>query len=566
MLAGGEDPEGKLWDDRIQDCEAVWNRERDRRERYVKLYRDGHFPIGEQDARSADGVSVNLCFSWTASITAWLMGQSPTIQIDPRRAGVDEAAAEALEKWQQYSFAEGNSIIADEVCVFDATLRGLAWSKESFDPARGIDVVDALTPLDVGVDPLAKYSLAQARWMLQRCVRPIDEARAFFGRKDIEPNYQLAGEKGLAAERTRERSGASDKDLLLYYEIWWKDGEKRRLLYRMPDQRKWLDQRPEWPYLLDRDEFPYSPLIFNTVYQGVDGFSEQQVVDGLRIEVEELAEFDRRHTRRAAAKKILYDEASFEPEAYQKLISGKDLEAIGTKLAGKSPADLVHVLDLNSNTDEQKSKFERVKQLYNEILGYDELLRGGEQRKLTATQADIVAEFGRLKLGRRLVCIDRWMTSQLRHRAQIARMWVTPELVAKAVSPEAGLAWAQWSGDIEDVTREFSITIQAGSTGERAKAQREQRAKERLDMFIQVNGALMAQQQPPAFDLVEGAMEMLRASGERNPDKYLLPPPPPPPPAPMVDPAAMGPEGEQLPAEEIPAEASTNVIPMEGAA
>lgn len=561
MVAGGEDPEGKLWDDRLSDCESGWNRERDRRERYVKLYRDGHFPIGEGDARSADGVSVNLCYSWTASITAWLMGQAPTIQVDPRRSGQDEAAAETLEKWLGYSMSEGNSIIPNEVVVFDATLRGLAWSKESFDPRRGIDVVDSLTPLEVAADPLAKYSLAQARWIVQRCIRPIDEARAFFNRKDLEPNYQLAGEKGLAAERTKDRTVCSDKDLLLYYEIWWKDGDKRRLLYRQKDKGQWLGQS-QWPYALDSDEFPFSPLYFNTVYQGVDGFSEQQVVDGLRIEVEELAEFDRRHTRRAAAKKVIFDETVFSPEDVAKLTSGRDLETIGAKLAGKPINEVIHIVDFNSSTDEQKSKFERVRQLYNDILGYDELLRGGEQRKLTATQADIVAEFGRLKLGRRLVCVDRWQTSQLRHRAQIARMWVTPELVAQAVSPEAGMAWAQWASDPEDVTREFSISIQAGSTGERAKALRQQQAQERVQRFIEINGALMAQGSPPAFDLVEAGLELLRASGERNPEKYRLPPPPPPPPQPVAPPVPAGVEPQQ---EAVP-EPSPNVIPMEGAA
>jgi hypothetical protein len=564
-VAGGEDPEGKLWDDRLSDCESVWTRERDRRERYVKLYRDGHFPIGDQDARAADGVSVNLVYSWTASITAWLMGQSPVLQVDARRADQEAQAAEVLEKWLGYSFAEGGSIIPNEVVVFDATLRGLAWSKESFDPQRGIDVIDALTPLEVALDPLAKYSVSQGRWMVQRCIRPIEEARAFFGRKDLEPNHQMAGETGLASERTRGRSVCSDRDLLLYYEIWWKDGEKRRLLYRQKDKASWLGQS-QWPYVLDADEFPFSPLYFNTIYQGVDGFSEQQVVDGLRTEVEELAEFDRRHTRRAAAKKVLFDEAVFGPDEVAKLTSGRDLETIGAKLAGKPINEVVHILDFNSATDEQKGKFERCKQLFNEILGYDELLRGGEQRKLTATQADIVAEFGRLKLGRRLTCVDRWMTTQLRHRAQIARMWVTPELVAQAVSPEAGMLWAQWASNPEDVTREFSISIQAGSTGERAKALRVQRAEKRLELFTNVNGALVSQGGAPAFDLVEAGLELLRADGERNPEKYRLPPPPPPPQAaPMAAPGQM-PAEDGAPAEEMAAEPSPNVIPMEGAA
>jgi hypothetical protein len=106
-------------------------------------------------------------------------------------------------------------------------------------------------------------------------------------------------------------------------------------------------------------------------------------------------------------------------------------------------------------------------------------------------------------------------------------MWVTPELVAEAVSPEAGMIWAQWASDPKDVTREFSITIQAGSTGERAKSQRVKQAQERVSTFIEINGALIAQGGVPAYDLVEAGLDLLKANGERNPDKYLLPPPPP---------------------------------------
>jgi hypothetical protein len=93
-----------------------------------------------------------------------------------------------------------------------------------------------------------------------------------------------------------------------------------------------------------------------------------------------------------------------------------------------------------------------------------------------------------------------------------------------------------------------------------------QRAEKRLELFTNVNGALVAQGGAPAFDLVEAGLELLRADGERNPEKYRLPPPPPPPQAaPMATPGAM-PAEDGAPAEEMAAEPSPNVIPMEGAA
>lgn len=354
-----DDAYGNLWDSRIDDAISKWKRERDSRERFVKLYRDGKFPV---DSRGiAEGCNVNLCFSYVTVITALLGANLPVVQIEPRRGQMDRPFAEAVERWEQYELEETNFEEPMAVAIFDGILRGVSWLKESFDPLSGMVVADALTPLEVHVDPLARYSLAQARFIVQRVVKPVEEAREFFGDKSLEPNYMLSSEEGLAKERADQQKIAQDKDLLLFYEIWCKKpGGQRKLYYRLREEAKWL-REIDWPYILDRDDFPYSRLIFNTNYTSIDGFSEQAVIEGLASEVNEMAEFDRRHTRRSAATKVLYDLSRLDENEAMKILSGKDMEAIGVKPGEALLKDAVHILNMNSDDSPQKEKYERSK-------------------------------------------------------------------------------------------------------------------------------------------------------------------------------------------------------------
>jgi hypothetical protein len=470
---------------------------------------------------------VNLCFSWVTAIAAWLYGQNPLVQVEPRQ-GQDRAFAEALEHWLEYSAEETDTRTPNEVVIFDAILRGMAWSKELWDPSRRIDTTDALTPLEVYVDPVARFTLGQARFMLQRVVRPVDEARALTGNPALEPNYELSREEGLAS-RGKESHQASEKDLFLCYEIWSKEpGGRRMLYYRDREKAAFCGEPRPWPYLMDRDDFPYSLLRFNTQHTDLTGFSDQVVIEGLRQTTEEVSEFDRRHVLRSAAKAVLYDSSKITEDQIEKILSAKDMQATAVEgLANYKTEQLIRIVDWNSATDDQKELFQRAKALHDEILGFDELLRAGTQVKLTATQADIVAEFARLRLGRRTTCVDRWLERQTRHRAQIARLYVTPEQIAKAAGPESAMAWAQYAGNADDLVGEYSIGIQAGSSGERAQAQRTKEAQDTFSLLAQA-APLLAQVGTPV-DLKEAVLEIFRARRVRNPERFFPAPPPPPP-------------------------------------
>lgn len=565
-----QDKSGHLWDGRIDDAKRKWDCERDWREKYVKMYKDGRFPGAEKNIQQ--GANINLCFSYTTLVTALLAANLPVIQADPRRSEGDRAFAESMEKWLTYSFEETGSQVVLDVTIFDMVLRGLTWTKESFDPQRGMDVVDALGCMEVYVDPLARYHLGQARFLVQECTKAVEEAEQFFNRK-LEPNFKLADQpdNSLALGRSREAKQANDKDLLRFYEIWERHADGRRTVsYRLHDRREWIEESQPWPFTLDGDEFPFTPWFFNTQWEGIDGFSEQQVVDALQREVNEMGEFDRRTTRKAAASKLFYRKDAIEEEDVPKLRSPDSLELIGCK-AGVDLKDVAFIQHFTGNTAEQKTVYERNKQLHDEVLGYDELMRGANtEREMTKAEAEIREGVSMTRLASRQRAIDKSLTRMIRHRAQIARQLVDPNLVAAAIGPELAQAFALYAGDAADMVREFSIGIRAGSTGASAAKKEVEEAQETYEIAEHTNMTLMSFGQAPMYDMAKLSLELLNARKVRNPERFLLPPPEPV----AVDPATgqvlqMGnpPSAAAAPAGPVQAPApSPNVIPMQGAA
>ncbi len=561
QIMSARDQEGEKWDKRIDDATKGWTRDVEKRERYVRLYREGHFPQTEDGEKQ--GANVNLCYAFVQLVTALLGANLPIPEIDPRRGDGDKDLAEAIEGWLKYSLAETETDEVNRCVIFGAILQGIGWSHELYDPDLGMDIAEPLTALEVYVDPLAKYSLRQARFIIRQVTQTIEEARRFFNTNDLEPNHMLSEELegSIARDRAQmNQNESADKQLYRFHEIWCKEGDERKLYYRDRKESRWLGQDRQWPFRLDGNDWPFSPLIFNTDYRAIDGFSDQEVVEDLQREVNELAEFDRRHTRKGAACKIAYDKDRIDDTVADKLMSESDYELIGVEGQGKPLNQAVQVLDLLAmqNTDNVKAIYERAKQLHDEVLGLDELLRAADTRKMTATEAKVREDMGRLRSALKVGAIDRWQNRTIRHRVQIARQLVDPQLVAKAVGPDEAMAFALRAGDAEDLVREFSIGVKAGSTGERYRQERELEAERNLQLLMQANQYHLNIGGAPRYDIDLAIKELQEARLVRNPEKYILPPPPPPPAAGPMVPGL----GGDVPMEGPPAPAGPPGPPM----
>jgi len=536
-----DDKDGVHWDNRIVDARNKWAKEQDWREQFVRLYRYGRFSeIGEADDENV-GVNVNLCFPYVQIVTALLGASAPVIEISPRRCEADKEFAESLEGWLQYSVEQTDGDEVNRVLIFAAILQGICFTKESFDPGAGMDVADVVTCNELHIDPLARYSMKEARYVIQEVVKPIDEARQFFNTGSIEPNFRLADtrENSLAADnRKHTENENADKSLLRFYEIWEKKGKERKLSYRLHDQdKRWL-ARGEWPFRLNSNDWPYSELRFATDHTSVDGFSEIEIAAGLQREVNELAEADRRNTRKGMGSVILADLDMLDEDTLEeKIRSNRQFEIVKARAQGKSLEDALVVKRFRDERQDVKAVYERAKQLHDEVLGMDELLRSADSRKMTATEAAVREQMQQLRSGLKVGAIDRHQARSITHRAQIARQLVDPAEIGRAVSPEAAMAFAMYAGDAEDLVKEYSISIRTGSTGEMHRHRRVQEAESNLQLIMQANEYHLNVNGRPKYDLDVAVRELQEARQVRNPDKYLLPELEPEP-QPMPEPAA----------------------------
>ena len=536
---------------------AAWNP-------YVELFRDGEFKEGT-------GASANHTFSDVTLLMAALYAQNPSIEIETRynqdsgwfnalvpgryKSG-DEAAdayAQLLEHVLTYAYDETQAGVQNNAALFEAIVQGMGVTKISFDPQRQLPRLDSLRRDELFVDPAARFDITQARYLVQTVTQPIAHAQQFFdtigaGIK-VEGNYRAIDDMGLLAHMAKENYPQQDEpDLFRYFEIWDKDSGQ--VLYRHWNKEEWIFQR-DWPYLLDHDDFPYSLLIFNTQYTQVnDAFSDLHVINGLRATYERIVEFYRRHVQRSIANKVVYDKSVF-GENVADLTDAHDMKFIGVQLAGRNIQDVIQKVSFTENSAAVIELANSVKSIKDQISGIDNVRRGVEGKDKTATEAQLIDEYAKNRFSRRQQIIDAWLRNQVRKCAQIAVILTPSEKVAKIAGPEGALLWSMASLDHEDVVAEYTIGVQAGSTGERAKRLQLERMSRFFDRAQTVN-----QTSPvPVFDTVAIAKKMLELDGIRRVERYFMLPAPVPKDAGLMpeQQAVSNPEGSQVPGPVSPA-------------
>lgn len=553
--------EERKWKKVLSAAEVQAGLDRKNYDKFVRQYRDGILAA----EGSAGSVSANQTFPFVNVMQSLLYSQNPNIEVEPRLdVGSNEAQFQSLvvagllptidaarelfadtcQKVLTYSYDEAGSERQNNATLFEAIVRGLGWSKSSFDSQRGVDRCDALRRDEVYVDPHARCDVSEANYISQSCVLPMENAMPFFEELQefgldlgkIKANYMLAQGSGLEAEMAKKNDPSENNDCFRFYEVWSKDRNDRWVDYWDAVHKRHLCRRP-WPFALDFDEFPFENLAFHMQYTQIhDAFPTLLAAHGLMKCYEESVEYIRRHIARSRAKKILYDKAAFDEGSIRAIEDPRDMKSVGVNTNdGRPLSEYVKVLDFNAQTDADFNLAQSLKGIADSMTGLDELQRGAPQKKLTATQVDVVDEYGRLRVGRFGKAVDEWITRQVRHRAQIARQLITGDTVERIAGKMAGVVWSVGANNPEDLIAEYSIGITAGSTGERAKREKIDRKMRLFDRMAMVN-----KMQGPVFDLPAVALDIAKMDGEKRAEKYLIPPQPmpmqPPPPADGVQP------------------------------
>jgi hypothetical protein len=344
---------------------------------------------------------------------------------------------------------------------------------------------------------------------------PVDRARAFFGQygipaDQIQGNYETAQEsQGLETEARRGPDRPAD--LFRFLELWVVPG--RRLYYRPAHVKEWL-LKTEWPYDLDYPSFV--PLSFNRQFLRLgDAFPTRHVVEGLRGTFEKVIEFCRRDLLKALASKIFVNKGAWTPEVEKALGSAKSLEIIPMELPpGTTIKDVLVQQTFQAGLKDAIELAETLKKLHDEISGQDELVRGGETPGgMTATEATVRDVNSKLKLQDHQKRLDAALTDVLRQQARIAVQLMDPQRVAELAGPLAGLMWSLYGGRLD----EYSVSVAAGSTGDRDTQQR----LGRLNQVMQRGAALNAAYGAPIVKLGELFREFLRLNKIRRPERFL---------------------------------------------
>lgn len=563
--------DSRKWDRICEAADRFHLKDVETYERFVNLYKDGQFKQ-EEDSQN---VSANRTFAYIGMLMAFLYAQQPSIECEPRdgggagqdfapllQAGVfkdtDSARkefADTLEALLTYSYEETGSFDQNKAALFEMLVRGASWTQESFDPERGIDRTDALRRDEVFIDPHARFALSQAGYIVKIGLMQIDAARKFFAAKGVnpsslEPNYTLSEEPGQAASQVeKDKAQGGDKDQLKFYEIWCKDDNGPYLHYRIHGKKDRAAElwRGPWPFELKHDDWPFVQWALYRQYMKVsDAFPALHVVEPIRKTYENMVSYTKRHTGRALAKKVLMDETIFDDTARAAMLNAQDLVEVKTKpLNGKNWGDVLKVFSVNDGDVASEKLAEWMKTIYDELLGQDELLRGAETNDMTAQEASIRDENSKVRTGFMQRAIDNALSQQSVHRACIARQLVPADVVANISGPLGATLWQMHAGNHEDLLREYSVGVAAGSTGQRMQRERLQRLERLYGKGVDLNKNYGA----PVVNLVEIALEEARLDKNRRPERYFNMAlvaqleAPPPPPAPMGAPAMPGQPG-----------------------
>ena len=540
----------KIWQERIDKAKAQSQDNIKKYDKHVKQYKEGSL-----EKSSGSTTKDNRTFPYVNTLLSLLYNKNPDICVTPRtmsgqgiqklnmivQLGLAKDIGDArqifattLEEVLTFSYSETSSETSNNAVLFENTCRGLGYSKTSFDPIFLLPRVDACRRDEVFVDPHARCNIDDAKYVIYTpsAGLPIEEAQKMFESlgyqgKPLEANFRLASADNLEGKAATTRDPSQNDDCFKFCECWSKDGAERWIDYFNWKDKSWLVRVP-WPIKLQFNDFPFEDSAFNKQYTVIDdAFSDLEVVEGLRHTQEEFTEYTARHLRRTIAKKVVFDSSAVTDESAKQLKSSRDMEFVPINTGGKPVDQCIQVLNFNSAKDDTPFQVaDALEAQVDKIDGMSELQQGADmqdQPELTAEHVRAVDNYSRLKLNRRQQILDNWITKQVRHMAMIARQLVTPEMVDKISGPVAAQIWGMLAPDMEDLTHEYSITIVAGSTGERAKQDKISRLMDMRKMCAQTNAELGY----PAYNIQAIDMDIFSAIGEKRAQKYVNPPPPP---------------------------------------
>ena len=344
------------------------------------------------------------------------------------------------------------------------------------------------SPLDLRIDPNAKDTLLHdAEWIAWRVVKTIDDAREYFGKKELKPNFTPQKEKSDYVQspsiNANKQTGA-DCGLFEYWERWDKR-EKRICCYALDGENEILSEK-DWPIDFGK-AFNIEVLYFNENPDDCYPISDVTLMRQQQDMLNRMESLQLDHVKRISQRKYLAQEGQMSEDEMRKLETGPD----GTIALVKSDPNAA-ILPLRDATIAQDHYVlqNQIKNNIREVMGIAAYESGvavnfetaAEQSSMTSAinakrddRRDVVEDFYIRIMRKLLVIIKETMDKEeipLTQNQLNALKTVIPDKIAKIVGPtgEVLLPWLTLTN--EDIQGEYEFSVSVGSTAPDNLAQR----------------------------------------------------------------------------------------------
>ena len=423
--------------------------------RMTDLYRGKHWP--RTTYMSEDIIAVNLAFSTINVIAPSVSVNHPKIVVTPNspddqdRSAFVEAVVNHL--WKHHDFRKPFRRAVKDFLIFGHSWVKVGWKfleqerrlgeaerDEMFEEALGeVDqfameepemagglptdeemganipqtammvvedqpFVERISPFDIFIDPEATC-LEDAKWIAQRIIRPLEEAKE-------DKRYKASARKNLSADSLLYPmySVATRQEQQEYL-----DREERTVVFEYYDvAANTLSVLPQSgdQFLIDPIAMPYAygqPFVMMRNYDIPDYFypmGDLEALESLQQELDKTRS-QMMNARKRYARKYLFHERSFGPEGREALESDEDGRLVPVVDENKPLGETVIPMPQTPLSPEIYNMSEIVEADINTVSGVSEYARGQmPEIRRTATEASIIADAGNARAADKLAIVE----------------------------------------------------------------------------------------------------------------------------------------------------------------
>jgi len=382
--------------------------------------------------------------------------------------------------------------------------------------------VERISPFDMLVDPEATC-LDDAKWIVQRIVRPLEEVR-----KD--KRFKSKVRQALTADAGVRYRWDNDTEREQYADL-----VERVSLYEYYDLKNGtlaVCATSGDDYLLDPTPMPYAfghPFVMLRNYDVPDTFypiGDLAQIESLQEELNKTRTQMVNHRKRYA-RKYLYHERSFGPEGREALESDEDGRFVPVVDENRDLGSVVAPLPQVPLAPEIYQQSSIIEADINTVSGVSEYARGQmPETRRTATEASIIADAGNARASDKLAIVELAISEVARMVMALVQQYMTDAQMVRVTGKDEQEYFVAYERD--DIVGEYDFSVEGGSTQPLNETARRQQAISLMNAMAPLIGVVV--------DPAELAKYVLQFGfGITDGDKFLIQQQPMGP-----DPAAMG--------------------------